>query len=102
MSKFEDRSESVVGGVDTHRDTHTAAVVDATGKLLGTETFPANASGYRLLLKWVRRHGRVERLGIEGTGSYGSGLAAYLRTQNVPCVEVNRPNRQARRRRKRS
>ena len=65
-------------------------------------SFATTASGYELLLKWLLRHGQVERIGIEGTGSYGSGLAAYLRTQSVTCVEVNRPSRQARRRRGKS
>lgn len=88
----------VTGGVDTHKDTHTAAVLDATGNLLGTETFPATGSGYVQLLDWLQSHGDPDRVGVEGTGSYGSGLAAHLRDQGVLCIEVNRQNRQARRR----
>lgn len=88
----------ITGGVDTHKDTHTAAAVDATGRLLGTETFPASASGYAELLDWLRSFGELDRVGIEGTGSYGSGLVAHLRRHDVVLVEVNRPNRQARRR----
>jgi transposase len=88
----------ITGGVDTHKDTHTAAALDATGKALGTATFPASASGYCQLLNWLRSLGELDRVGIEGTGSYGSGLAHHLLDQGVHVVEVNRPNRQARRR----
>jgi transposase len=84
--------------VDTHKDTHTAAALDATGRLLGNQTFAASAIGYAALLAWLRDFGTIDRIGVEGTGSYGSGLAGYLRQQNVRIVEVNRPNRQVRRR----
>lgn len=98
---MDDRTASttrIIGGVDTHKDTHTAAALDATGKAFGTETFSASAAGYAKLFNWLRAFGEVERVGIEGTGSYGSGLAHYLREQGVVVLEVNRPNRQTRRR----
>ena len=88
----------ITGGVDTHKDTHTAAALDANGRLLGNETFVASAIGYAALLAWLRDFGIIDCVGIEGTGSYGSGLAGYLRQQSVRVVEVNRPNRQVRRR----
>jgi transposase len=88
----------ITGGVDTHKDTHTAAALDATGRAMGNATFPASAAGYVQLLKWLRSFGALDRVGIEGTGSYGSGLAQHLREEGVAVVEVNRPNRQARRR----
>lgn len=88
----------ITGGVDTHKDTHTAAALDATGRLLGAETFAATASGYVQLLTWLRGFGDVDRVGVEGTGSYGSGLSAHFRSEGVTVVEVNRPNRQVRRR----
>lgn len=88
----------VIAGIDTHKDTHTAAALSATGRLLGTRTFSADGHGYGELLEWLRSHGEVLRAGVEGTGAYGSGLAAYLSEQGVICIEVNRPNRQARRR----
>jgi len=91
-------STRVVGGVDTHKDTHTAAAVDITGRRLGSATFPASGPGYVELLAWLRSLGQVERVGVEGTGSYGSGLASHLRREGLTVVEVNRPNRQARRR----
>lgn len=88
----------VVGGVDTHADTHTAAVVDQAGRMLGHRTFPATGVGYRALLAWMRSFGSVLVVGIEGTGSYGVGLARYLRAEQVVMVEVDRPDRKARRR----
>jgi transposase len=92
----------VTGGVDTHGDNHVAAIVDAVGRILGTETFPADLGGYRRLLAWMRRHGHLVRVGVEGTGAYGAGLARHLASEGVEVVEVNRPNRQTRRRRGKS
>jgi len=59
----------VTGGVDTHAGTHVAAVVDQVGRVLGTESFPAGADGYAGLLAWLRGHGVLVRVGVEGTGS---------------------------------
>ena len=92
----------VTGGVDTHREVHVAAVVDTAGRLLGTESFPATAAGYRRLLRWLERHGTVAKVGVEGTGSYGAGLARYLASQDIAVVEVCRPDRARRRRRGKS
>jgi transposase len=91
-------SALVTGGVDTHADLHVAAAVDHLGGVLGTQSFPTTASGYRQLLAWLNRFGQLDRVGIEGTGSYGSSLTRYLHTQNVVVVEVSRPSRQVRRR----
>ncbi len=88
----------IVGGVDTHRDVHVAAAVDATGALLATASFAANAAGYGELAAWLATWGPVRRVGVEGTGSYGAGLARHLAAASVEVVEVNRPNRQMRRR----
>ncbi|MCP9950096.1 IS110 family transposase [Actinomadura madurae] len=87
----------VAGGVDTHQETHTAAVIDQVGRVLGTEQFPADAAGYAALLDWMRRFGRLGRVGVEGTGAYGAGLARLLREQGVDVVEVDRPDRRTRR-----
>jgi transposase len=73
--------------VDTHKDTHTAAVLDATGRLLGHRQFPTTPAGYALLLAWLRGHGELDKVGIEGTGVYGAGLALYLRVAVVELVE---------------
>ena len=88
----------VVGGVDTHLDVHVAAAVDPVGGLLGVASFPATPAGYHDLSSWLGSFGPVERVGVEGTGSYGAGLARHLSASGLVVVEVDRPNRQARRR----
>lgn len=98
----ETRNPTVIGGIDTHKDTHTAAALDDIGKVLGTAEFVATGAGYIALLDWLRGFGEVTRVGIEGTGSYGSGLAAYFRQEGVCIAEVSRPNRQTRRRKGKS
>lgn len=88
----------VTGGVDTHLDVHVAAALDHLGGVLGTASFPTTSAGYEQLLEWLQKHGPVERIGVEGTGSCGSGLAQYLQASGMPVIEVSRPNRQVRRR----
>jgi transposase len=92
----------VAGGVDTHLDTHMAAALDGVGGELGTRQFPTTPAGYRALLGWLASFGTVARVGVEGSGSYGAGVARYLSDQGVEVVEVDRPNRQNRRRRGKS
>lgn len=87
-----DTSMEVIGGVDSHADTHHAAVVDQTGRLLGSSQFPASAKGYQQLVAWLRGHGRLSRVGVEGSGSYGAGLTRYLQACGMAAVEVNRPH----------
>ena len=72
-------ARGVTGGVDTHLDVHVAAALDPLGGLLGTERFETNAAGYKALLGWLGTFGDVTKVGVEGTGSYGSGLARYLK-----------------------
>ena len=93
-----DAARPVTGGVDTHLDLNVAAALDPVGGLLEVAEFPATSGGHRRLLDWLAGFGPVTRVGVEGTGSYGAGLARYLRTAGVEVVEVDRPNRQARRR----
>ena len=88
---------SVVGGVDTHADFHVAAAIDSNGGLLGIESFPADLAGFEALLGWLTSFGEVSLVGVEGTGSWGVGLARFLHDQDIDTVEVDRPNRQARR-----
>jgi transposase len=88
----------VTVGVDTHLDLHVAAVVDEAGRLLGTQAFAASTRGYVALVTWAERFGPVERIGVEGTGTYGAGLARFVRAYGLPVVEVNRPDRSLRRR----
>ncbi|HWJ96650.1 MAG TPA: IS110 family transposase [Acidimicrobiales bacterium] len=97
-----DHERTVYGGVDTHKEFHVAAVVDEIGRILGTETFPATAAGYRRLARWLDSHGTIAKVGVEGTGAYGLGLARFLTARGIEVVEVNRPNRQLRRRRGKS
>ena len=91
------RIVGVTGGVDTHADTHVAAAVDRNGGLLGIESFPADRAGYEELLGWLVGFGEVEQVGVEGTGSWGVGLTRFLMGQDIIVVEVDRPNRQKRR-----
>jgi len=88
---------TVIGGVDTHKSTHYAAAIDDHGRLLGHREFPATDGGYRALLTWLRSHGAVTSIGVESTGSFGATLTRFLTAQDVHVVEVNRPNRLARR-----
>jgi transposase len=92
----------IVGGVDTHKHVHVAAALSHIGRVLDIESFPATHAGYRQLLRWLRRHGDVAAVGVEGCGSWGAGLARHLAAEGVMVIEVNRPNRQNRRRRGKS
>src|SRR3954468_19167449 len=87
----------VIGG-DTHLDTiHLAALTD-TGQLLGDAEFRTNPTGYWAAITWARSFGEVLTVGVEGTGSYGAGFTQALQANNIHVVEVNRPDRSARRR----
>ncbi len=91
------RIVGVTGGVDTHADTHVAAAVDHNGGLLGVESFPVSEAGYESLLGWLVGFGDLIGVGVEGTGSWGVGLTRFLIGAGVDVVEVDRPNRQQRR-----
>jgi transposase len=88
----------VTGGVDTHLDVHVAAVVDAIGGVLAVESFPTTPAGHQALSAWLLSFGVVGRVGVEGTGAYGAGLARHLGREGFVVIEVDRPNRQERRR----
>jgi transposase len=88
----------ITGGVDTHLDVHVAAAVDANGGVLGVESFATTPDGYRELSSWLATFGTLTRVGVEGTGAYGAGLARHLRSRGLVVIEVDRPNRQERRR----
>ncbi len=87
----------VILGVDTHLDFNVGAVISQTGKLLGTLATATSAKGYLELLAWAHSFGCVQRAGVEGTGTYGAGLARVLRGQGAEVFEVNRPDRSRRR-----
>ena len=84
-------TRAVVGGVDTHADVHVAAALDQVGGLLGTESFPTTPAGYAGVVRWLRSFGTVTQIGIEGTGSYGAGLARHVAAAGIKVVEVDRP-----------
>jgi transposase len=88
----------VTGGVDTHAGTHVAAALDSIGGLLGVQEFPVTPAGYARLLGWLGGFGTVALVGIEGTGGYGAGLARHITAAGIRVVEVDRPDRQDRRR----
>ncbi|MBT2510669.1 transposase, partial [Streptomyces sp. ISL-98] len=92
-------SEDVVLGVDTHKDVHVAAVITMTGALLDTRSFRTTQEGYRQLLAWARAFGRLQRAGVECTGSYGAALTRYLHSEDITVTEVNQPDKATRRRR---
>jgi len=91
-------TRAITGGVDTHADAHVAAALDRVGGLLGVREFPATAAGYGRLLGWLGGFGTVCLAGIEGTGSYGAGLARHMTAVGIQVVEVDRSDRQDRRR----
>ena len=98
MTTMVEDTRAITGGVDTHADLHVAAALDSVGGLLGVQEFPATAAGYAELLGWLRSLGNLALAGVEGTGSYGAGLARYLAAAGVRVVEVDRPDRQDRHR----
>src|SRR3954447_2546620 len=88
----------VVIGVDTHKDSHTAAVLDArTGGVLARATVPADHDGYAQLSALAERHAGLRAWALEGTGGYGGGLARHLAGTGELVVELDRPKRPARR-----
>ena len=93
---------TVTGGVDTHLDVHVVAALDPIGGLLGTASFPTTPVGYRELLEWLQGFGTISVVGVEGTSSYGVGLTRTLQAAGVSVLEVDRPNRQVRRRQDKS
>jgi transposase len=99
MPSIPPSSPTVIGGIDTHKDLHVAAVLDTAGALLETEAFSTTRAGYRALTRWLRTFGDVRLVGIEGTGSYGAGITRHLLEAGIEVVEVDRPDRSDRRRR---
>ena len=101
MTIMPDHSTHVIGGVDTHGDTHHAAVIDPLGRHLADREFPATSAGYRNLESWLRSHGIVAAV-IEGTSAYGAELARTLTRSGLTVIEVDRPDRKTRRARGKS
>ena len=97
MTSMTSTRRVVTVGVDTHSDTHHAAVIDSVGRPLADDGFPTTPAGYRQLLAWAQSHGEVAGFGVEGTGAYGAGLARHLRAAGQVVIEVDRPDRKTRR-----
>ena len=97
-SASSDTGVEVVLGVDTHLDVHVAVALDQLGRRLGTLSVPTTKKGYEDLLAWAEGLGAVMCAGVEGTSSYGAGLARYLRVVGIEVMEVERPKRRHRRR----
>lgn len=91
-------SRVVIGGIDTHKELHVAAVIDTGETVLGTHSFATTRAGYRALIRWMRSFGDVARIGVEGTGSYGAGITRHLTQAGIEVLEVDRPDRSERRR----
>lgn len=87
----------MVAGIDTHKNTHHVAIVDHLGRPIADHQFQATGRGYTQVIDFFHAHGQVDRVGVEGTGSYGAGIARELAVAGFTVVEVIRQNRQARR-----
>ena len=101
-SQLDPVSRVVVGGIDTHKDLHVAAVIDTDAWVLGTESFSTTRAGYRAMVRWMRSFGDIRKVGVEGTGSYGAGITRHLTEAGIEVLEVDRPDRSDRRRRGKS
>jgi len=91
------KTDRVVVGVDTHSDVHVAAALDSLGRLLGRLEVATNTRGYAQLLRRARTLNTSPTFAVEGTGAYGAGLARYLAVAGYVVIEINRPDRRARR-----
>ena len=76
----------IVGGVDTHKDLHVAAVVDEQDRVIETRSFATTRQGYRQMLAWMRAFGDLQRIGVESTGSYGAGLLRFMQQAGIAVL----------------
>jgi transposase len=86
-------ASEVILGIDTHLEVHVAVALDGLGRRLGELNVPTTVKGYQKLLHWAEGLGPVCCAGVEGTGSYGAGLARYLKAAGISVMEVERPKR---------
>lgn len=99
MTKSATDDQPIVGGVDTHKEQHVAAIVDGHDRILSSAFFPATRHGYKQMVRWMRTHGVIARIGVESTGSYGAGLLRYLQHAGLDVLEVTTPDKSDRRKR---
>jgi transposase len=99
MTSMQDapRRRRVVVGVDTHKHIHVAVALDELGGRIEARSFAADRSGYEQLIDWASSLGREVMFGVEGTGSYGAGLASAIRRHSIGVLEVLRTDRRDRR-----
>ena len=90
-------AKEIVLGVDTHLDIHVGAVIDSSGKFLGTRSISVSSTGYLELMHWASSFGSFRRAGVEGTGTYGAALCDTLISHGITVLEVNRTDRAKRR-----
>ena len=86
-------TSEVILGIDTHLEVHVAVALDGLGRRLGELNVPTTVKGYQKLLHWAEGFGPVCCAGVEGTGSYGAGLARHLKAAGISVMEVERPKR---------
>ncbi len=98
MPSLDLHRNDIVIGVDTHKDEHVAVALDGIGGRRGSHALPSTPEGYAGMFSWAQEQGRVAAFGVEGTGSYGSGLARFLRRHGATVYEVSRPPRRGARR----
>ena len=91
-----DTEVETILGVDTHLDFHVAVAIDHLGRRLGESSVPTTVKGHERLLRWAERFGPVRCVGVEGTSSYGAGLARHLGAKGIDVLEVERPERRRR------
>ncbi len=92
------QASGVIIGVDTHADVHVAVAIDNCGRRLGELAVATTHTGSQELERWAAAWGPITAFGIEGTGSFGANLTRHLLAAGLRVIEVNRPDRSARRR----
>src|SRR5438552_11748112 len=99
MPGLADVVDVVVGG-DTHRDTHALTMITPTGVAIATLSIGNDADGFAEAIAWIGEHAPGPRIAValEGTRSYGIGLALALQVAGLAVVEIERPRRAQRRR----
>src|ERR1035441_3470115 len=97
MTKSSVAKEQIIVGVDTHKDVHVAVAIDSHGRLLGQCQVATTQRGCRTLHEWALGLAPQVRCGVEGTDSYGAGLARFLAAEGASVTEIRGPNRKLRR-----
>lgn len=90
-------STLLVAGADTHADTIHVAAISMTGAAISDREFPTTRTGYAAAIRFLTSSGQVERIGVEGTASYGAGFTRALTAAGIEVVEVTRAVKSTRR-----